>query len=130
MTAFLAQFWPVLAAEVVLAPFLAFGALAVIVFRPWRPLAARWRPGRRDGQQPVTGGPVGHATRSCARPGNTARTEAGGTAMAKVPNTISDAQMAALRRKAEKASTESPFSKRNVARRQASSRQKDQAQNN
>jgi hypothetical protein len=50
--------------------------------------------------------------------------------MAKVPNTISDAQMAALRRKAEKANTESMFSKRNVARRQASNRQKDQAQHN
>ena len=47
--------------------------------------------------------------------------------MAKVPNTISDRQMAALRRKAERANKESMFSKRNVARRLASNRQRGKA---
>lgn len=45
----------------------------------------------------------------------------------KVPNTISDKQMAGLRRRAEKASTESMFSTRNVARRLASNDQQRKA---
>jgi len=41
----------------------------------------------------------------------------------KVPNTISDKEMAKLRVRAEKANKESMFSKRNVARRLASNKQ-------
>lgn len=43
----------------------------------------------------------------------------------KPPNTISDKDMADLRRRAEKANTESMFSKRNVDRRLASNKQHD-----
>jgi hypothetical protein len=47
-----------------------------------------------------------------------------------VPNTISDKQMAGLRRRAEKANTESMFSRRNVQRRLVSNKQKDNADKN
>jgi hypothetical protein len=46
---------------------------------------------------------------------------------ARVPSTISDRQMASLRRRAEKANTESMFSARNVARRLASNQQRRKA---
>ena len=45
----------------------------------------------------------------------------------RAPNTISDQQMASLRRRADKASTESMFSQRNVARRLASNDQRRKA---
>ena len=45
----------------------------------------------------------------------------------KVPNTISNQQMAGLRRRAERANTESMFSRRNVARRLASNDQQRKA---
>jgi hypothetical protein len=48
----------------------------------------------------------------------------------KVPTTVSDQQMADLRRRAERANTESMFSRSNVERRKASNRQKDNADNN
>lgn len=48
----------------------------------------------------------------------------------KVPSTVSDEQMADLRRRAEKANTESMFSPRNVKRRLASNRQQEQADKN
>lgn len=48
----------------------------------------------------------------------------------RVPDTVSNAQMDDLRRRAEKANTESMFSPRNVARRKASDRQREQADNN
>lgn len=46
------------------------------------------------------------------------------TALPKVPATISDQKMADLSRRAQKANTESMFSKRNVARRQAGNLQR------
>lgn len=49
------------------------------------------------------------------------------TGKPKVPDTISDKQMTALRRKAERANTESMFSRRNVARRLASNAQQKKA---
>jgi len=48
----------------------------------------------------------------------------------KVPNTISDEQMADLQRRGRKADTESMFSPRNVARRLASNEQRDKAKQN
>lgn len=45
----------------------------------------------------------------------------------KMPDTISDEQMADLQRRARQADTESMFSKRNVARRLASNEQKSKA---
>jgi hypothetical protein len=43
----------------------------------------------------------------------------------KVPDTISDAEMAALSRRAQKANTESMFSKRNVEKRLKSNEQQE-----
>jgi hypothetical protein len=50
------------------------------------------------------------------------------TPIPKVPDTISDKQMADLHRRAEQASTESMFSPRNVARRRASNDQRSKAE--
>jgi hypothetical protein len=48
----------------------------------------------------------------------------------KVPDTIGDKQMKDLRQRAEKANTESMFSNRNVARRLASNKQRENAGKN